>query len=381
MRDRLFPTQEVGSLQRPYWLQGFGRQRQEQRTVEDAVAWGKRLRVDEVGELANGSGTGLLQKPLGSITDADRERAKEIATIYAIRMQESAGLDILFNGEQQRTEMYSFMANFVNGMSEAGVLNAFDANYFTKFSIDGDVSVSERGDAFFAREFAFARKHTGRTLKPCLTGAYTMVDWSYLEHYMRRNGSPRADMEKAKESAVISFADNVVRPLIRTLSVKGAAMVQIDEPAAATNEAESRIFVESLNRSFEGAWNGMEKAVHLCYSDYRRLFPHIADSKATLYLIEFTNHATNTFEALRLFREYGIKAKIGVGVVDIHTDAIESPEKIRDDILMAAKMLGDPSLVSVNPDCGLRTRRPEIAYAKLCSMVKGAELARREFGE
>lgn len=76
-----------------------------------------------------------------------------------------------------------------------------------------------------------------------------------------------------------------------------------------------------------------------------------------------------------------MKAKIGIGVVDIHSVMIESPEKIRDEIMVASKILDDPSLVEVNPDCGLRTRKPEIAYAKLQNMVKGAELARIEYGE
>jgi 5-methyltetrahydropteroyltriglutamate--homocysteine methyltransferase len=76
-----------------------------------------------------------------------------------------------------------------------------------------------------------------------------------------------------------------------------------------------------------------------------------------------------------------MKAKIGIGVVDIHSDMLESPEKIRDEIMVASKILGDPSLVEVNPDCGLRTRNPEVAYAKLGNMVRGTELARTEYGE
>jgi methionine synthase II (cobalamin-independent) len=67
--------------------------------------------VSEVNELVDSSGNGLLQKNASLVTAADRERVKEIAAIYAVRMQEHAGLDRIFNGEQTRTEMYSFMAN------------------------------------------------------------------------------------------------------------------------------------------------------------------------------------------------------------------------------------------------------------------------------
>ena len=76
--------------------------------------------------------------------------------------------------------------------------------------------------------------------------------------------------------------------------------------------------------------------------------------------------------------EYSLNVKIRIGVVDIHSDIIESPQKIRDEIMVASKILGDPSLVEINPDCGLRTRKPEIAYAKLQNMVKGADIARKK---
>ncbi|MDA4112157.1 MAG: hypothetical protein OK439_06425 [Thaumarchaeota archaeon] len=51
---------------------------------------------------------------------------------------------------------------------------------------------------------------------------------------------------------------------------------------------------------------------------------------------------------------------------------------MRDRILFAQKLLGDPSRISVNPDCGLRTRNWEIAYKKLEVMKEGTELARKK---
>lgn len=395
MRERLFTTQEVGSLQRPYWLQRFGQQL-DRKTLHSVVEWGNRLSVDEVNELLNSSGNGLLQKQSSLITVADKERVKEIASIYAVRMQEHAGLDRIFNGEQMRTEMYSFMANYINGMSRAGVLNAFDANYFIKGVIDGSISILQNGIDFFVKEFDFTKGQTKREIKTCLTGPYTMVDWSYLEHYIcgyeAANVSRLLARRKGREKAVMDFATEVLNPVIRALENTGAKFIQIDEPAAATDEGESGLFVHSLNASFKGISKAVGCAVHLCYSDYSKLFPDLAECKANSYLIEFTNHSSpdkfresdvdqNTFRALSLFKEYGMKAKIGIGVVDIHSDVIESPEKIRDEIMVASKILGDPSLVEVNPDCGLRTRKPEIAYAKLQNMVKGAELARIEYGQ
>ena len=64
--------------------------------------------------------------------------------------------------------------------------------------------------------------------------------------------------------------------------------------------------------------------------------------------------------------------------MDIHSDFIESPELVRDRILYAAKVLG-PERIFANPDCGLRTRKLDIAFAKLQNMVKGAGLARQNY--
>jgi 5-methyltetrahydropteroyltriglutamate--homocysteine methyltransferase len=80
---------------------------------------------------------------------------------------------------------------------------------------------------------------------------------------------------------------------------------------------------------------------------------------------------------LSRFVESEWDGKIGLGVIDIHTDFIEPPELVRDRILYAARVLG-PERVEVNPDCGLRTRTWEVSLEKLKNMVEGARLAEKE---
>ena len=71
------------------------------------------------------------------------------------------------------------------------------------------------------------------------------------------------------------------------------------------------------------------------------------------------------------------EGKVGLGVIDIHTNFIEPPELVRDRILYAAGVLG-PERLEVNTDCGLRTRTWEVSLEKLKNMVEGARLAERE---
>ena len=85
------------------------------------------------------------------------------------------------------------------------------------------------------------------------------------------------------------------------------------------------------------------------------------------------------FEDLKLFKEYGYQRELGVGVIHIHTDTHPGLDEERDRILYAAKVTDlAPEKLYVNPDCGLRTRRPEVAQKMLDLVVGGAELARRD---
>ncbi len=391
---KLFMTQEIGSIQRPIWRQQLEAPANGA-WIQSALLWGERLCVPERSELANGSSGGLLQKDGKSRTPEEKRRIVEIASLYVIRMFEAAGLDRVFNGEQPRTEMYDFLAKMTSGVELAGQVNAFDANYFRKCTINGEVAVGKQGIDFFTGEFDFVRKHTEKTVKPCLTGPYTMADWSFIEYYRKiwegKSEQPRSAIRKARKDAVLDFAKNVLNPIVLGLAKCGATVIQIDEPAASTQEDESALFTQAINESFKGVQPGVEKAVHLCYSNYPSLFPALSECKADSYLVEFTNHASTTsfkpdqvspetFRIIELFKEYKMGVNIGLGVVDIHSDLIETPEVIRDRLLYAAKIIGDPSRIQVNPDCGLRTRKWDVAFAKLTNMVKGADLARAEFG-
>ena len=83
---------------------------------------------------------------------------------------------------------------------------------------------------------------------------------------------------------------------------------------------------------------------------------------------------------IKRFRDLPYQPALGLGVLDIHTDFIESPELVRDRVLYAVNVFGDPSRIHVTPDCGLRTRSWEVAFQKLRSMTAGVQLARKELG-
>jgi 5-methyltetrahydropteroyltriglutamate--homocysteine methyltransferase len=84
-------------------------------------------------------------------------------------------------------------------------------------------------------------------------------------------------------------------------------------------------------------------------------------------------------DTLALFKEHGYPG-VGLGVLDIHSDFVEPAELVRDRILYAVEVLGDPGRIQVNPDCGLRTRSWDVVYEKLATMVQGTRLAEDALG-
>lgn len=331
---RLFKTQEIGSLKKPEWFIKY------------------------------------LRNP--NVAKEDKERARDDLAFLNLKMFEYIGLDYVYDGEARRVEMYEYPVKHMEGFVFTGRVRSFDNKYYRKARCIGPVRYREN---YHAKEFLFVKEHTSKVPKIPITGPYTLVDWSYNEFYPTR------------EEFLFAMSRDVIRPLLKDLEKLGAKVIQIDEPAATTHPDEVPLFIEAFNEAVEGI--KAKITTHICYSgdEYRSLFPHIAEMKAAHYALEFANRDTRElglddekrkgYRALKLFREYNLKKEIGLGVIDVHTDFIEPPELVRDRILYAVKILGDPRLIYVNPDCGLRTRHREIAFQKLRNMVKGVELARK----
>src|SRR5215207_2513624 len=380
MAEIRFTTREIGSLAKPGWrVKAIAGRPVEEKDVEDAHRWGERLGIEDVEAL-----TGILTKAKG-FTDEEKQKIQDFSALYGIRLLERAGLDVVYDGEQRRSEMYDHAVRHAKGFKTRGTVRSFDNKYYTKAAVVENPLVEK---AYDLEEFEFVRSHTDRTVKTPFTGAYTIMDWSYDEHYAR-NGTMlggAAQRAEARRRFGVDVARDVVRPNVAGLVEAGAEWVQIDEPAATTRPEEVPLVIETFNTTREGV--DARASMHICFSDYNRLFPHIETLEDCYELqLEFSN---------RDFRELGTKAedrpgydvlerfagsawdgKIGLGVIDIHTNFIESPELVRDRVLYASEVLG-PEHIEVNTDCGLRTRTWEVSLEKLKNMVEGTRLAEKE---
>src|SRR5215212_9715318 len=228
MAEIRFVTREIGSLAKPGWrVKAIVGRPVEENNVREAREWGERLGVEGVEELAE-----ILRKGEG-FTDEEKQKIQDFAAIYGIRILERAGLDVVYDGEQRRSEMYDHVVRHTKGFETRGTVRSFDNKYYTKAAVVEEPLVER---AYDLEEFEFVRSHTDRAVKTPFTGAYTIMDWSYDEHYAR-NGTMlggAAQRAEARRRFGVDVARDVVRPNVAGLVEAGAEWVQIDEPAATT---------------------------------------------------------------------------------------------------------------------------------------------------
>ena len=165
----------MGSLDKPGWrVKAYAGRQLEEKDIEEARSWGERVSVPGYEELLE-----LLRRsPLSD--PEDKAEIKRWSSRYALRMEESAGLDVVYDGEQQRTEMYAWAIQHSIGFEWKGSVRAFDNKYYSKAAVVGPISLQR---AYHNDEFAFLKSAARATLKLPITGAYTIADWSFDEYY------------------------------------------------------------------------------------------------------------------------------------------------------------------------------------------------------
>ncbi|MCI4345464.1 MAG: hypothetical protein L3K07_01730 [Thermoplasmata archaeon] len=374
MTQPLFPSQEIGSLARPRWqLLGQRGAPLDARAHTELTQWNERL------HFLPAEDPSLKLFLSDRSTEVPPATVREWGSLFGLRYLEGLGLDRVYDGEARRVEMYEAAVRHMTGFTFEGHVRSFDQKYYLKAAATGAVGLTA---PYHLEEFRYLKGLAKRELKLPVTGPYTIADWSFNEHYLERRPGwkHRAARREAQREFVEAVARNALRPTLQALVAAGCRVVQIDEPAAGTHPDEAELVAAGFNAATEGL--DAEFSMHICFSDYRSLFPALLEAKrCSQWALEFANRDTADHDAyaeLELLNEYGDRRGVGLGVLDVHRDVVETPEVVRDRILRAAKVLGDPGRIWVNPDCGLRTRSLEVAWKKLTSLVEGARLARKE---
>jgi 5-methyltetrahydropteroyltriglutamate--homocysteine methyltransferase len=229
-----------------------------------------------------------------------------------------------------------------------------------------------------AAEAQAARAHTGRQLKFTLPGPMTLIDTIADRYYGDRVKMAFAFAELLNEEA-------------RALQADGVDVIQFDEPAFNVYMAEVNDWgIKALERAAQGLT--CATAVHICYGygikanidwkhglgaewrQYEQIFPAIAKSTIQQAAIECVNSRV-PLDLLKLLDGKVIQA----GVIDVATDAVETPESIVETIEAVMKFVPKERIV-LTTNCGMAPMRREIAEAKLNALGAGAKLARERLG-
>ena len=294
----------------------------------------------------------------GEISSDELRQLEHDATIEVIRWQEEIGLDILVDGELYRGDMTTYFAELMDGFEISNPVRSYGNRYYRKPVATGKV---RRTKPWTVEWWKFAQSQTKKPIKGMLTGPYTMMDWSFNEHYSSREALAMDLAEAIREEAM-------------ELAEAGAQFIQVDEPAVSVRPEELKLAVRALGRAVEGV--KAKTITHICYGDFDVIYPALLDLPVDMIDLEMAN---SRYDLLDRFKQHRFTKEIGYGVLDVHSHRIETKEEIKQGILRGLEHL-KPEQMYIDPDCGLKTRTVEEAREKLAVMVAAVREVREERG-
>ena len=292
----------------------------------------------------------------GRLSPSELHALEERATREWIAIQEQLGIDIIVDGEQYRGDMVAYFAEHFGGFKTSELVRSYGNRYYRKPIITGKIT---RPKPVTVGWWTFAQSLTSRPVKGMLTGPYTIMDWSFNEHYPSRR------------AATLAIAQ-VIREEARDLEKAGAQYIQVDEPAISTRPEEMDLAIEALGIVTRGL--RAKTLTHICYGDFMTIGPKLHRLPVDQIDLEFANR---NFELLDFFRGRKFSKEIGLGVVDVHSHRLEPVEEAAANLRRALRVFR-PQQVFVDPDCGLKTRSVDEAIGKLRVVVEAARLVREE---
>ncbi|MDX1750603.1 MAG: 5-methyltetrahydropteroyltriglutamate--homocysteine S-methyltransferase [Methylophaga sp.] len=306
------------------------------------------------------------QYRLGQLADAEYRQQMQAEIRYAIDKQLELGLDVLVHGEAERNDMVEYFGQQLQGFAftDYGWVQSYGSRCVKPPIIYGDVS---RPDPMTVEWIKYAQSLTDKPVKGMLTGPVTILNWSFV-----RDDQPRSETCKQ-----ISLA---IRDEVIDLESAGVNIIQIDEAALREGlplrQSQWKTYLEWAVECFRITANGVSDETqihtHMCYSEFNDIIEAIAAMDADVITIETSR---SQMELLDVFQEFDYPNAIGPGVYDIHSPNIPSEQEMVELLKLAAQRI-DKTLLWVNPDCGLKTRRWEEVEPALKAMVSAAKSLR-----
>jgi len=228
-------------------------------------------------------------------------------------------------------------------------VRCFGNRYYRKPRIVGDLS---RVGTLTVDAWSRAQQATTQPVKAVLTGPYTLMDWSFDEHYGSREACCRALAE-------------IVRDEAQDLLAAGAQEIQIDEPAISVRPDEMDLVTETLGLVTAPLSGKARTWVHIAYGDLLPVIDRVLTLPVDGLLLAMVS---SSYAVLDRLQDLPDDKLLGAGVVDVHSAEIESAETLRARVDRLLRQVSAERLWLI-PDSGLRTLSTDVAKAKLQAIV------------
>jgi len=294
------------------------------------------------------------------------------AVTVAVADQLHAGLDVITDGEQTRTDFnlsfYAFLAGVELNSSPSRRFGPPGHDQRPMHRITGELRAPSglRVVDEFKRLQRLAPK--GRRLKASVPGPYTLA------------GRLKPNDRYRDRHAVTEALIPIVRTELTNLIEAGCEFVTVDEPSMScyADREDRRWLVDAFNQTVEPVRGRCYLGTHLCFGNYKGraaarrrygvMFPDFLDLHVNELHVEMANRE---FAELELAADIAKRMDVGVGIVDVKNYYVETADDIEQRIRACLRYVPADRL-SVSPDCGLSQTARWASLAKLSALVQGA---------
>lgn len=299
------------------------------------------------------------------------------AVMAVMKTQELAGIDLITDGELMRFDpshpetngMVDYFVSRMDGIRKHFSLADFDrsrsagASGYRLLSAGMVVDKVGEGTLNLPRDFEFISTLTKSPVKFTCTGPHMLSR-------ILTNCFYKGVADLAMELAAI---------LRRQVEFIEADVLQIDEACIVGFPEDASWAAQALNHVLDGILN--EKAVHICFGNYggqpmlrgfwRDLLPFLNSLRANHLVLEF---ARRGYDELAVLADLDPRIALGIGVIDIKDNEVESPDLIAARIETIVKALGPARLRYLHPDCGFWMLQRSVVDRKMHALVEGRNL-------
>ncbi len=338
------------------------------------------LRTTVIGSYPFPSWLELASQQLDKFGTNEIVELQEDAVIVAIHDQMKAGLDVITDGEQSRLDF---------NLSFYGYLQGLRPNE-RPLRVYGPPAHDQRGKHDIVDELTAPRglgvvdeyqrlvrlAPKGPTLKASVPGPYTL------------SGRLTPNERYPDRYAVTEELIPIVRAELEALVKAGCTEITVDEPSMScyAYKEDTKRFVDIFNRTVALVAGKCRLSTHLCFGNYKGravgprqyapMFPDFLEMNVDEIHLEM---ASREFAEIEMLAEISQVKDVAVGIVDVKSYYIETPEDIAKRVHLCLKYAPADRL-SFAPDCGLSQTARWAARLKLQNMVDGVKIVRKELG-